>query len=117
MKNAAVSFGPSPSRAQQRRELLRQRPWERMDPNADPTRGVNVRVNDYELAIFQVACGDVPLQRVARRQLRTWAEQQLGIGVFDPLREQRKKELDRDIAVLEEQLEDMKAARAALEGG
>ena len=72
---------PPASRAHVRRVLLKRRSWEGLDPFADPSRGMHVRLNPYELAIFQAACEleDRAQQRVARKLLRAWAEERLGI--------------------------------------
>lgn len=71
---------PAP-RAVVRHALLKRRSWEGCDPDAQPARGWHVRLNPYELAIFQAACevDGRTQQRIGRQIIRTWAEQKLGI--------------------------------------
>jgi len=79
------AYAAPPSRARSRRTLIQKRIWNDLDKDADPSRAVHVRLNPYELAIFQAACeiGGKVQQRISRALIRAWAEAQLGIEDAD----------------------------------
>ena len=77
-----ASLAPSTlSKARLRKVMLRRRIWEKMDRDADPSRGIHTRLNEYQLAILQAACelDGTSLQRVVSRLIQEFAEERLGI--------------------------------------
>ena len=100
------------SRAAHRRELLARRAWESLSPYADPSRGVHVRLNAYELAVFQAAAASEERvqQQVARRLIREWSEKVLGIGSEQSTRERELRlqlqQAQAEVARIERELED-----------
>lgn len=57
------------------------KPWEEFDPNAPATKGMNLRLNDYELALLRYVAADEDrsAQKTLRRLVLEALEEKAGI--------------------------------------
>ncbi len=72
-KEAPKAKSPTPAskapKTKTKRKSTGDRPWDEHDPKADPSRGLNVRLNDFELELVRYLSKveDRSMQKVIRR--------------------------------------------------